>query len=182
MKRVNKTRFAILGCLSVKPMSAYDIKAFMARSTSYFWMEYEAQLYPMLKKLDETGEVSCVEEKAQKVSTRKIYHITDKGMEVLKEWLSSKTEQANYRNEFLLKIFFSNQIEKPVVIKQLELYRHDVLNDLETFDHIQKNVLPEKAHDKRHVFRQATLNYGLHILQAELAWCDESLNLITHTE
>src|SRR3990167_3905116 len=118
MPRINKTQFAILGCLSIKPMSAYDVKSFMARSTNYFWMEYEAQLYPTLKKLNKAGYIDCREEEAQKGGVRALYCITE------------KTEQTNYRNEFLLKLFFGNKVDKKISLKHIEHYKTEALEQL----------------------------------------------------
>lgn len=46
MARENKTQYAILGCLLIKPMTAYEIKQFMNQYTNHFWTEREGQLYP----------------------------------------------------------------------------------------------------------------------------------------
>ncbi|UCB53625.1 MAG: PadR family transcriptional regulator, partial [Candidatus Zixiibacteriota bacterium] len=48
MPRANKTEFAVLGLLSLSPMSGYDMKAFISQSIGYFWQESYGQLYPAL--------------------------------------------------------------------------------------------------------------------------------------
>lgn len=178
MARVNKTRYSVLGCLSIKDMSAYDIKSFMARSTYYFWQEHEAQLYPMLKKLTDEGLVGYKEEKAQKIGLRKMYHVTDQGISVLREWLASKTVQAPYRNEFLLKLFFNNQIDKTITIRRLESYKEDLQEDLAIISNILTNIPAKLAQDKRQPYRVITINYGVNLLQAEIQWCDESVKIL----
>ena len=50
-----KTRFAILGLLSWKPMSGYDIKKLIEMGLQYFWQESYEQLYPTLEALVAEG-------------------------------------------------------------------------------------------------------------------------------
>ena len=116
MARINKSQFAILGSLSVRSMSAYEIKQFINRSVSFFWTEGEAQLYPTLKQLYQKNCVTYHEEEAAKAGTKKIYSITKAGRDALTNWLQTKTDRSIYRNELLLKVFFgSNQPEKVIL-------------------------------------------------------------------
>lgn len=175
MARINKTQFAILGCLSIAPMSAYDVKTFMTRSTNYFWMEYEAQLYPTLKKLYQAGYVECQKIDAQKGGTRGLYSITEKGLQFLQQWIVKKTEQSQYRNEFILKLFFGNQVDKKISIKHIEHYREEAAEQLTYFQKIENEINANKK-IKRKPFILATIRYGIYITQAEIAWCNETIH------
>jgi len=55
VSRENKSRYALLGMLSYMPMSGYDLRKFIESSTSNFWSESYAQIYPMLKQLTREG-------------------------------------------------------------------------------------------------------------------------------
>ncbi|MYF92724.1 MAG: PadR family transcriptional regulator, partial [Gemmatimonadetes bacterium] len=55
MPKTNKSKYAIMGMLSIRPMSGYDMKKLIAQSISYFWNESFGQIYPTLKKLVEEG-------------------------------------------------------------------------------------------------------------------------------
>jgi len=46
-----KSRYALLGMLSLQPMSGYDLKKFTEWGTANFWQENYAQIYPMLRQL-----------------------------------------------------------------------------------------------------------------------------------
>ena len=50
-----KTRFALLGLLSWKPMSGYDIKKIVDIGLSHFWNENYGQIYPSLDALVKEG-------------------------------------------------------------------------------------------------------------------------------
>ena len=46
---------ALLGLLSLGPMSGYDIRQLIPRSIGYFWNESYGQIYPGLKRLAAAG-------------------------------------------------------------------------------------------------------------------------------
>ena len=46
-----KSKYAILGMLSIEPMSGYDIKKEVEKSISNFWTESYGQIYPVLRNL-----------------------------------------------------------------------------------------------------------------------------------
>ena len=54
MSKENKSRYALLGMLSLQPMSGYDLKKFTEESTANFWQENYAQIYPILRQLTDT--------------------------------------------------------------------------------------------------------------------------------
>ena len=105
MPRVNKTRFAALGFLMMEPMSGYDIKKFMQRSTNYFWMESDGQLYPILHKLVEEGLVTSKQEDTG-ARKRLLYSITKKGVKEFETWMKQPPEQPVKRHELSLNSFW----------------------------------------------------------------------------
>ena len=58
MAKVNKTKYAILGVLSLKPGSVYDIKKFCDKGISYFWNENFGHIYPVLKQMEAEGVIT----------------------------------------------------------------------------------------------------------------------------
>ena len=46
---------ALLGLLSLGPMSGYDIRQLIPRSIGHFWSESYGQIYPGLKRLSAAG-------------------------------------------------------------------------------------------------------------------------------
>ena len=45
----------ILGLLASRPLSGYDIKAIVDRSTRFFWAASYGQIYPELRRLETEG-------------------------------------------------------------------------------------------------------------------------------
>ena len=53
MAKINKTKYALLGVLSIMSGSGYDIKKFCDSSIGYFWNENYGHIYPMLQRLED---------------------------------------------------------------------------------------------------------------------------------
>ena len=174
MARTNKTQFAILGCLSIKPMSAYDMKQFMARSTNYFWAEREGQLYPTLKQLTDQGLVDFEEVEAAKSGTKKIFQLTKNGHAALLDWLKQPAQPTPFRNEMLLKLFFGRNISTKDNIKHLEHTAAQCKENISILKHIKADALKRqtKADIRYYVL---TIEYGIKTTQAELDWCLEAI-------
>ncbi len=175
MARVNKSQFAVLGCLSIRPMSAYEIKQFIARSVSYFWSESEAQLYPTLKQLSEKGLVSFHEEKAAKAGTKKVYALTELGQQALAEWLQSKNDREVHRNEMLLKVFFGNNQPSEVSVQLLETTLQEAEEVYQALSEFRQNIAEFGISEQRMPFVEMSMDYGLVMLKAEADWCRQSI-------
>lgn len=174
MARVNKTQFAILGCLSLRPMTAYDMKQFMSRTTRYFWTEREGQLYPTLAELQEKDLVTYKVQEAAKAGLKKIYQITDQGSEHLKTWLAQAIEPQVYRNELLLKLFFGDH----QTAKNNSHLLHTHLIELQESLSILKTIHTFHVDNHRKIYVDITIDYGMTLIQAEIDWCKKSIALL----
>jgi PadR family transcriptional regulator AphA len=52
---VSRTRFAVLGFLTIRPLSGYDMKVTIQNGIRNFWSESAGQLYPALRELSSEG-------------------------------------------------------------------------------------------------------------------------------
>ena len=122
MKKIgNKTQYAILGALSIQPMSGYEIKKMMAGSTNYFWSESNGQIYPTLAKLAKAKLVT-IEEQMTGSKQRKVYSLTKSGKNSLQQWLRESVEYSPQRDELLLKLFFGKNISPKISINHIIIY------------------------------------------------------------
>jgi PadR family transcriptional regulator AphA len=65
------TMESLLGVLSLRPMSGYEIRQFMERSTSNFWSESFGQIYPALKRMLAEGLVEVQEHAGEDIRQRR---------------------------------------------------------------------------------------------------------------
>src|SRR5947209_12398713 len=123
MAKENKSKYALLGALSVCPGSGYDIKKYMEQSTSNFWNESYGQIYPILKELVNEGLATSRDKKQESKPERYVYTLTEKGQQELERWLTEAIEYTVERNELLLKLFFGRHTSIAQNIKQVQAFQ-----------------------------------------------------------
>jgi PadR family transcriptional regulator AphA len=173
MSERSRTKYIILGMLSIEPSSGYDITQSIKTSTAYFWSESEGQIYPTLAKCVNDGLATCKEDPQSSSRIKKIYTITPKGQDVLNEWLEKKPQESLVRNEFLLKLFFAKNISKEKIISHLEDFINDQKASLGTFDNINKQLM--QIESPHRPYWLASLNYGIAATKAELEWAQSTI-------
>ena len=170
MKKINKTKYAILGMLFEKPRSGYEIKRFMLESTNHFWQESDASIYPMLKTLQAQGLVTSRSEFVGK-RERQIFEITPTGKKEFSAWLALPAAGETHRSELLLKLFFGANATKKDTLNQLLLHQKKVKALQEQFKNIEENVLPQIPDSYPHkIYWEMALENGILTIDAELKW------------
>ena len=61
MARSSQTHLAVLGALSVEPMTGYAVRAAITQTLGHFWSESFGQIYPTLTELIARGEIRPTE-------------------------------------------------------------------------------------------------------------------------
>lgn len=85
-------RNAILGFLSWKPFTGYELKKIFADALSFHWSGNNNQIYGSLVELHKDGAVSIEVVTQEKLPAKKVYTITEAGRAELREWLLSEPE------------------------------------------------------------------------------------------
>ncbi len=179
MATKNKTRYAILGVLSMKPCSGYDIKKFCDKTISHFWNENFGHIYPVLKQLTEEGLIAP--KSSDKEERRKIYLITEKGKEEFVSWLTQPPEILPPRSELLLKLSFGNYMPKEHVLVLIEEVRTRNENNLKQYKIMEEAYCADENAKKHEAYPYWLASLRLGIINAEgaLRWCDETRELFT---
>lgn len=136
--------YAILGLLSWRPMTGYNIKKMFAGSAAFYWSGNNNQIYTTLVKLHENGLVTREVEIQEDSPSRKIYSITPKGQAELKNWLFSEPEPPELKNTFLIQLAWADQLSPEELDMLLEKYEAEIqmqVSMLQTQKQ-QKNIAP----------------------------------------
>jgi DNA-binding PadR family transcriptional regulator len=91
-------RHAILGFLSWKPFTGYELKKFFSDALTFHWSGNNNQIYGTLIELHKSEAVSIEVQQQEKYPARKVYTITEKGRSELRAWLLSEPELPVLRN------------------------------------------------------------------------------------
>lgn len=172
----NQTQFAILGHLSLKPLSGYGLKKIIAQSTQHFWSESYGNLYPSLEKLIRAKLIK-VEETERSAGKRQqtIYSITALGMEHLLQWLKQNQTDKIQRDELLLKIFFGKHIEPENIIAHLEIEIASLSTKIRFLENLNQELPIRQAKNEHLPYWLMTIACGLKTLSARLEWCFECI-------
>ena len=176
MPRDNKSQYAILGKLSKQDLSGYDLINFFKKVSHCYWSESNAQVYGMLKRFEEQGLVTATDDKNSGARKRRVYSITDKGMQHLKEWLAQPTNSCMYRDELMLKLSCGQHMSQELIIKQLQDFRRQILEQLEDQQRIVDHIADD--HDGRddQAYLMMVYDYVGMGLKTKLQWVDKQLS------
>jgi len=181
MAKENKTKFALLGVLNLKPASGYDIKKFCDSTISHFWKENYSHIYSVLEQLKDDG-FAEKEIEMNEGKLRNVYRITALGRQRYIEWLGIPSEVPQERLEFLLKMFFSKDIPARSVVNRLNESKEfckSVLAQYELYErNMKRDLSDETKREKGLLFWYTTVRYGILDMKAKIMWCDESIALV----
>ena len=180
MPMTSKTKYALLGILNLYPMSGYDLKKFCDEVVSQFWNENYAHIYPVLKELEKEGLATTQTAQAAGRPVKRIYSITEKGKQELKDWLLKPAETPPQRYEFILKLFFSADVPAGHLAENILQYKEMNQKALELYDKNEKETL-EVITDENNKSRKLilmTISCGRLQSDAMVKWCDETLKIL----
>ena len=175
---VSRTRFAVLGALTLGPRSGYGLRQLIDGSFGNFWRESYGQLYPVLRALVADG---LAESEAPGAGTgeRARYRITPPGRAELRRWLDEPAAEEVPRVEVLLKLFFAADLspERRAAHVRRHVGRCRALHEarLARYAAIEARLAEQHAEHPGRPYWLATVRYGQHASRAALAWCDETL-------
>lgn len=174
----NRTQFAILGMLTLEPMSGYEFRKTAAECLGFFWQESYGQIYPTLKKLHEKGYLTKSLVKNGGKPDKQVYSITNKGREVFRKWLDQETSLESKRNELLLKLFFGGKTNPGEQIRELRTIQEKHERLLAELRVIEEWHVRNYDHHALTPYWLITIRFGLRRISALIEWCRESIETL----
>jgi len=163
---------SILGMISLKPCSGYDLKAeFEKGGAALLSASSFGSIYPHLKRLEQDGLIETQEE-GHDGRHKKVYELTAKGWQELTHWLEQTSEYPiPLRDELLLKLLFwgSSGKERTTLIEQLQARREESLDLLNYIEEWQSNGTAFVDE-----YNALMFSYMRTRLESELAWIAEA--------
>jgi len=181
-RRTSSGAQALLGLLTIEPMSGYDLGQMVRASIGHIWRESYGQIYPNLKKLATQGLVESKTEKQKGRPDRRVYSITKKGREQLARWLSIPPQAEIPRNEMLLKLFFGAQAPTQVLISNVERMVEEHRALLEKFKHVEVAEIDRNSQYADAPFWKMAARFGQIEMKAHLQWAEETLKELRRIE
>ena len=164
------TSQAILGLLSIAPMSGYDLAQAAERSVGRFWPISRSQVYAELARLEPQGLVRGTEIAQDRRPDKRVFRLTQRGEEALDSWLESDDLAApRFRLPFLLKIFLGHRTDPGHSAELLREVRAGALAESKQLEAMLA-VLDHPAA----AYARLTVLFLLRLAETTAAWAQEA--------
>lgn len=162
-------RHALLGLISLRPMSGYDLGRAFAGSVAHFWHADQSQIYRTLERLTSGGALETEVVPQEDRPDRKVHSLTASGRAELEDWLASPIEADRPKEAFLARLFFADPLGREGVARLLAEREQQVEEVRQTLD-----AVDVPGDDLAAALRTATLRNGVIHAEAELRWLQET--------
>jgi len=179
--RENRTRYVVLGMLTVRPMNGYALRQAIAGSVGHFWRESFGQLYPTLRALAEEGLVRPVHDATARAGRGRqgaTYELAPRGRAALAAWLATPPVLERPRNELLLRVFFAGAVPPEITHRNLALVGETLRAEAEQLEAIASRWADVvKGHPDAPLWR-LTLDFGRACMKTALGWLEDAERVV----
>lgn len=163
-------RYAILGLLSWRSCSGYDLKRIISGSSALYWSGNNNQIYTTLVQLHKEGLVDYAVQAQESLPAKKIYSITPTGREKLHDWVLSTPEPPELRNAFLVQLSWADQLSPAELDDLLARYEQEInVQLLMQREKTRRAVSPGRTARETYLWQMIAENIS-GAYQNELAW------------
>ncbi len=133
-------KIALLGLISIKPASGYDLKQTIERSIHFIWNATAPQIYSTLRKLRDDGLISTEDLPQKGKPDKQVHSITQDGRDALEAFVSEPIKSSVTRDEVLLRIFFGNLCGSDDMRRELQAYLDRVREERNYLEAVEARV------------------------------------------
>lgn len=161
---------ALLGLLSEKDKHAYQVEKDIQERSMREWTDLSmSSVYKLLTKLEKEGAVGSRREISNENRTRKIYSLTEVGLQRLKETLLAiVSEPEIVKSRMDVAISNMAQLSLEEAIQGLTRYRGQLLERIEGYEGLEAYLKGENCPN----YRLAFAYRPIHLLRGEVEWVD----------
>ena len=166
------TECAVLGLLTRRERSGYDLLKAIEQSIGFFWTPAKSQLYALLPKLVERGLLEARRIEQDRRPDKTVYRITRVGRAALREGLEQASPAVD-RNPFELRVFFGEHMRPGAVRSMVEARRDQSRAHLAALEEIEA-----RPGVKDETYPYLTLLAGMENAKAAIRWADQALGIL----
>lgn len=174
-------KYAILGLLSFKPQSGYELKTHFNQTIRYIWNADQAQIYRTLSEITKKGLAQSQTVLQEGRPNKKVYELTDTGKAALQDWVSRTLKPKVQRNADLLQVFFAGQASDVKILERFRQIQKEMENGLSGLSSLlaQSELFnKDNSSPRAHFFYDATLQLGIQTMKLNLEWMAELIKKI----
>jgi DNA-binding PadR family transcriptional regulator len=118
--------YAILGILSDRSVTGYDLKKIIQELPFMYWSGNNNQIYKSLVQLLQEGLVTNEVHHQESSPSKKIYTITQEGLNKLNIWVRTSPEPPELKKSFLIQLAWSDQLSTEELNTLLSGYENEI--------------------------------------------------------
>jgi PadR family transcriptional regulator, regulatory protein AphA len=122
--------YAILGLLSLRSLSGYDIKKIFSGTAGLYYSDNNNQIYRTLVNLHQEEMLMRSIVHQEDHPSRKVYTITEKGIKKLKQWVLLAPELPQWKHSFIIQLAWADQLQPEELDSLLSQYEDEILMQL----------------------------------------------------
>ena len=174
---------AILQLLSRTPASGYDLKDRFQSSLGRGWHAYDTQIYRELKRLEAGGYTEGEVVRGRSGPQRRLYTITPRGLDALREWLASPLDVSKTKDEFMLRIWtlelFPPGEAEQYLLRARQEWRSALQHEQNALMTLNESYGDVDEGSPDNIFgRQLGIELTIALTKARLKWIDRALKVV----
>ena len=135
MTKENTLQYILLGLLAKRDLTGYDMKKLFGQEVRDFWYARHSQVYPELRKLEESGLITSYTSTVGTKLQKKYYRLAATGRQKLRDWLDQPLgDMMPTRDEFTMKLYLIRSQKDPQL---RQLLQEDIRRHKERLAHLQ---------------------------------------------
>ncbi len=175
VKSTVSIRYLVLGLLTRKPMTGYDIKGLLESFSWLIGSPSYGSLYPALHSLLDDQWVAVKIESNEEKPSRKVYRITAAGHKALKSWIKKSVDRDPSLKAFLMHLILADNYPREGLVAYLN-HRYSQVEEQRA---VLREMLEDEARGKEMIQQPLALHYGLAMANMELQWLESTLEELT---
>ncbi|MCL2843357.1 MAG: PadR family transcriptional regulator [Oscillospiraceae bacterium] len=175
-------KHGLMGLLSQKPMTGYDLDKEFNASLGYFWPAQYSQIYAELDKMEKKGWLASQRVVQEDKPNKRVYSLTAEGKAEFIDWLSTSEDDLktsfSIKSGFLMRLFFAGNTSKARVLEMMRALQKLCYDRRIVFETIKQSIIDDGDDD----YVKLAALYGEMANETRLAWTKKAIEHIEKME
>lgn len=168
-RQLKPSSYVVLALIGEGGAAPHDLVDMVRRGGRLFYAAAPSQLYAEPKRLAELGYVAA-RKAPGRTRERTIYELTERGREVLREWLARPAPFPRIQNEANVRLLAGDLIDDATIVASLTAMRTE-LDELEQLVAEGEAVMPSVPHRERYL--RLSFSLARRLIAAHREWLEE---------
>jgi PadR family transcriptional regulator, regulatory protein AphA len=170
-------KHGILGLINYGPTTGYDLDKAFKGTLNFFWQAQTSQIYRELNAMEKRGWITSEIIIQTDKPNKKLFSLTQSGKEELHRWLTNNSieEDIRVRDPFLVKLFFSGEIDTATNIETMKKFKKCCKNEMHRIKETIEQCEETAEGNRNVVYWGTTASFGRYYYEMCIRWADDTI-------